>query len=728
MSTQAQQRLKIKGMTCAACVRRVEKALSRVPGVVAAEVNLATEHAEVTLSGTVPLESLIEAVQIAGYEAEPLQPVREIKPSEELRAKRNRLLLSVILTLPVFMLSMFFEEAFPLQRWVLLALTTPIQFGVALPFYRAAWGALRGGSANMEVLILMGTLAAYFYSLVGTVGEPFGLHLHHLHYETAAVIITLILLGKYWEEGAKGRARQAMQAIWSLIPRTVQRWQGDRFIETRLEEVQVADRLLVRSGERVPVDGRVLEGRGWVDESALTGESVPRECAKEDRVLGGSLLVDGVLQIEATAVGENTLLAQVAQAVERAQSQKAAIQRLADRIASIFVPIVIGIALVTFALWWWRSGSVANALIPAVSVLVIACPCALGLAVPIAVLTGTTRAARAGILLKGVEALERVRRIETLVLDKTGTLTLGRPRLSRIETLGWDEATLLHLTASVEQFSTHPLAQAIVETAQARLSPQGGKGALLQPEEFQVVPGGGVKAKVEGKTVVVGSPRFLQEEGIEVPETRSYPVLVAVEGSLAGGMEFADEPLPEAQEAIQALRAQGLSLILCSGDRREAVERLAKSIGLEPPGELSPAEPVVYAEMSPQDKALLVERLQRQGRRVAFVGDGINDAPALAQADLGIAIGSGTQMAMETADLVLLNTDLRTLVHALRLSHQMNRVIRQNLFFAFLYNVIGIPLAALGELNPQIAAAAMSLSSISVVSNALRLLRTRLRA
>lgn len=697
-------------MTCAACVRRVERALSRVPGVSEAVVNLATERADVLSEQPVSLEQLIAAIEKAGYEAEPFQPEREGEGAQGFHAARNRLMLSAVLTLPVFVLSMFFPDALPYQAWWLLALTTPIQFGVALPFYKSAWASLRNGSANMEVLILLGTLSAYFYSLALTLSTLAGHHAHHLYFETSAVIITLVLFGKYLEARAKRHAQSALKAIYNLLPRTVQREEKDavgEYEQVPLEAVQVGDRLLVRGSERVPVDGVVLEGQGWVNEAVITGESVPRECLPGDRVLGGSILVDGVLKIEAAAVGEETLLVQIAQAVERAQTQKANIQRLADKIASVFVPVVIAVALGTFLFWWFKTGALAEALVPAVSVLVIACPCALGLAVPIAVLTGTTRASKSGILLKGAQSLERVQKLDTLVLDKTGTLTMGQPRVVHIEAFGWEPDRLLQVAASVERFSTHPLAEAVVLEAQKR-------GLEWLPAEgFRTIPGGGVSALVDGDFVQIGSARFLQEQKVQLEKGLELPVLVAYAGQVVGGFLFADEPLPEAREALQSLREAGLALVLCSGDRAEAVEPLANSLGIAQ----------WYAGMLPQQKAALVSELQASGKKTAFVGDGINDAPALARADLGIAVGSGTHLAIETADMVLLNPDLRTLVHALQLARRMNGVIRQNLFFAFVYNIIGIPLAAAGMLNPMIAAAAMSLSSVSVVSNALRLLR-----
>jgi Cu+-exporting ATPase len=781
-------------MTCAACVRRVEKVLTRAPEVQSATVNLATETAEVETAHPVDITALIEAIRAAGYDAEPIEPAAHAAEDDPARALQRRLWLSVALTVPIVALSMFLPHPLPAQGWILLALTLPVQFGVALPLYRAAWGALRHGTANMEVLVLLGTLAAFFYSLALTLqGQA-----HHLYYETSAVIITLVLLGRTLEARARGQAKRALESLWSLLPREVLRWDGEAYRAAPLSQVQVGDRLLVRTGDRVPVDGVVLDGRGWVDESAITGESLPQERAAGDRVLGGALLVDGVLHLEAQAVGESTLLAHIAQAVAQAQARKASIQRVADQIAAVFVPSVVAIALLTLLGWWLATRSLADALVPAVSVLVIACPCAVGLAVPIAMLTGATRAARAGVLIRGFEALERVRRIDTLVLDKTGTLTLGTPRLVAIHTDGISETDALSLAARLEQSVRHPLAEAILHAAQAR-------GIAPAPvEQVQVIAGGGVRAictgepqgappraptplshpvageeepqgappcaptplshlvgeglGVRAQTLLIGSPRFLQEHGVDLdgscepPPAGSpceqgelirlgspreagatspalgsprdaggtcrrgadaFPVLLAVDNRIVAGFEFADEPLPEVAETLRALRQAGLRLVLCSGDRAEAVAAFAERVGIDE----------WHAAQLPHQKAEVVRRLQAEGRRVAFVGDGINDAPALAEADLGVVVATGTQLAAENADLILLNRDLRTVLTALRLSQAIYRVIRQNLFFAFVYNTLGIPLAAMGYLNPMVAALAMSLSSVSVVGNALRLLR-----
>jgi len=754
------QRLRVKGMTCAACVRRVEKVLTRVPEVQSATVNLATETAEVQTAQPVDITALIEAIRAAGYDAEPIEPAAPTAEDDPARPLQRRLWVSLALTAPIVALSMFLPHPLPAQGWILLALTLPVQFGVALPLYRAAWGALRHGTANMEVLVLLGTLAAFFYSFALTLqGQA-----HHLYYETSAVIITLVLLGRTLEARARGQAKRALESLWNLLPREVLRWDGEVYCAVPLSEVQVGDRLLVRTGDRVPVDGVVLEGRGWVDESAITGESLPQERAAGDRVLGGALVVDGVLHLEAQAVGEQTLLAQVAQAVAQAQARKASIQRVADQIAAVFVPIVVAIALLTLLGWWLAKRSLADALVPAVSVLVIACPCAVGLAVPIAMLTGATRAARAGVLIRGFEALERVRRIDTLVLDKTGTLTLGTPRLVAIHTDGISETDALRLAAGLEQSVRHPLAEAILQAAQERgITP-------ASVAQVQVVAGGGVRAVctrerqdappfaptplshpvgegtgVRAYTILLGSPRFMQEHGValdgfcEPPPAGSpceqgepiglgsprdaggtlrrgadtFPVLLAVDNRIVAGFEFADEPLPEVAETLRALRQAGLRLVLCSGDRAEAVAAFAERVGIDE----------WHAAQLPHQKAEVVRRLQAEGRRVAFVGDGINDAPALAEADLGIVVATGTQLAVENADLILLNRDLRTVLTALRLSQAIYRVIRQNLFLAFVYNTLGIPLAAMGYLNPMVAALAMSLSSLSVVGNALRLLR-----
>ncbi len=820
-------------MTCSACVRRVERSLQNLPGARSVSVNLATERAEIETDTPFDPHLAIEAVRRMGYDAELDTP--ETSKLTESHGFNWRLWLSVALSIPIFLLSMVFMDLLPVQGWILLALTTPIQFGSALPLYKSAYTALRNGTANMEVLVLLGTLSAYFYSLALTLQ---GQH-HHLYYETSAIIITLVLVGRHLEARARGQARRAMESLWSLLPSEVLRWNGKDYERAPLSAVQVGDRLRVRTGERIPVDGVVLAGGGWVDESALTGESVPAERYPSQKVLGGSLLVDGMLEIEAQAVGQTTLLAQIAQAVEQAQSQKAPVQRLADRIASIFVPVVVLIALGTLSVWWLITGSFGQALVPAVSVLVIACPCALGLAVPIALMTGTTRAVRAGVLIRNITVLERVRQIDTLVLDKTGTLTLGYPKVQRVVVEGIDKRTALLYAYALERTTRHPLAEAIVEyvegsgaiegsgewgvgssegsgqwavgsgenalthpsppspdasgeggsqtplahsvgeglgvRANENLTPpaplsasrEGGEASGGSPSPFTergsggeveiprlrlgmtettegegqgvradpeahgrdarattiqglevratTVPGGGVIGTIEGHTVLIGSARFLQEQGVAIERPRREPVLLAVDGRVVAGFAFTDQPLPELPSVLNALRREGIEIILCSGDQPEAVAEFARSVSIEK----------WYGGQLPQQKAQLVAQLQSEGHKVAFIGDGINDAPALAQADLSIAVAEGTHLATETADLILMNRDLRTLLTALHLSRAIYSTIRQNLFFAFVYNTLGIPLASMGYLNPIVAAVAMSLSSLSVVGNALRLLRWR---
>lgn len=698
-------RLRIRGMTCASCVHRVEKSLTRVSGVKEALVNLATEEAEVVLTEPIPPEALVEAVEKAGYTAELETPE---STASESPYTLQRFLISAGLTLPVLVLSMLLPNLWRYQGWLLWALTTLVQFWVAFPLYRVALSALRAGSANMEVLVLLGTLSAYGYSTILLLSG----HPQHLYFEASAVILTLVLLGRYLEARAIGSARSAMESLYRLLPSNVLRWDGAVYNPVPLSAVQVGDRLMVCAGERIPVDGVVLMGSGWVDESTLTGESVPRERQAGDPVRSGSLLTDGVLHIRAEAVGEATMLAQIARAVQQAQTEKAQIQRLADRVASIFVPLVVGIALLTFVGWWLSTRSVAQALVPAVSVLVIACPCALGLAVPIALMTGSTRMARAGILLKGVQALERVRQIDVLVLDKTGTLTMGHPRVKamHISHPDIDERAALRFACALEQSTRHPLAEAILQYAH-----QQGVQDIPELKTVRTVPSGGVEAEWEGHLLRIGSARFLWESGIEQQNLPEGTVFLAADQTVVAGFEFTETPLPNVSEVIRRIQQSGIEVVLCSGDRLEAVERFARMVGIHH----------WYGRQLPSDKAHLIKRYQSEGHKVAFVGDGINDAPALAQADLSIAVATGTQIAIDTADMVLLNHDLKTLESALQLARALYAIIRQNLFFAFVYNTVGIPLASLGYLNPIIAGLAMSMSSVSVVGNALRLLRWR---
>lgn len=716
-------RLQIEGMTCAACVARVERALKRVEGVEEAVVNLATESATVRADlGAVRLERLLEAVEVAGYKAAPItaqspEPLPSERSAEEFRTSRRRLWVSALLTLPVFVLSMAVHHpTFPLKL-TMLAFTTPVQFLVGATFYVKAWHGLRARTATMETLIVLGTSAAYFYSVAATfwLGGA-------VYYETAAVIITLITFGKYLEARAKGRARQAIERLMRLAPQVATRLIDGKEEQVPVSTVQVGDMLLVRSGEAIPVDGVVEQGRASVDESMLTGESVPVEKQEGNTVSAGTLNMDGVLVVRALRVGAETTLAQIVRAVERAQAGKAPVQRLADAVAAVFVPVVLLIALGTFLVWLLMlDAGFTAAMVNAVGVLVIACPCALGLATPTAVLVGTGRGAELGVLVKDAETLERARQVSAVVLDKTGTLTIGKPSVRRVQVLnGMAEDEILHFSAGAETGSTHPLGEAIVRFAEQRgIQP-------VVPEDFRAVPGGGVLARVSGHEVVVGTLRLLNEAGIPLSseaqevahalQAHGYTtVLTAIDGEVAGVFALRDEPRPSSREAVARLREMGLEVWMVTGDQQTVAQAVAQEVGI-------PAERVL-AEVLPERKAEAVARLQAQGRKVAFVGDGINDAPALAQADAGIAMGEGTDVAIESADIALLKSDLSGVVTALRLSHATVRAIRQNLFFAFVYNVLGIPLAATGYLSPMLAALAMSLSSVSVVTNALRLRR-----
>jgi Cu+-exporting ATPase len=780
--SQQEIRLQIEGMTCAACVARVERALKRVPGVQEAIVNLATESATVHAEpSAVPVERLLEAVEMAGYTAqfvseETPAPLPSERSERELQTARLRLLASALLTLPVFVLSMAVHHpSYPLKL-LQLALTAPVQFLIGAPLFVKAWHALRARSANMEVLIVLGTSTATFYSLAATfwIGGP-------VYYETAAVIITLITLGKYLEARAKGRARRAIERLMRLAPQEATRLRDGEEQRVPVSAVQVGDLLRVRSGEAIPVDGEVLEGFATVDESMLTGESVPVEKHTGDSVAAGTLNTDGVLVIRAQRVGADTTLAQIVRAVERAQAAKAPVQRLADAVAAVFVPMVLLVALVTFGVWLLViKVDFTTAMIHAVGVLVIACPCALGLATPTAVLVGTGRGAELGVLVKDAETLERARQVDTVILDKTGTLTQGKPRVHHVEPLNRGHSPdrhsleltaeeLLRLAAAAEVGSSHPLGQAIVQFAREQgvqlpttsAGTARSHGSHSRLRLFRAIAGRGVVAEVEiagtartdtawrgrrhrlrrhsldrhsldrhslerAVPVVVGSARLLREEGILLHpkaqervrslQSQGYTtVLVAVDGEVAGVFALRDEPHPTARDAVAQLQARGLEVWMATGDQRVVAEAIAAEVGIPPQQ--------VLAEASPQDKAEAIAALQRQGHKVAFVGDGINDAPALAQADVGIAMGEGTDVALESADIALLGSDLRGVVTALKLSHATVRTIRQNLFFAFVYNVLGIPLAALGYLSPMLAALAMSLSSVSVVTNALRLRR-----
>lgn len=725
--------LKIQGMSCASCSARVEKGLQKLEGVEKASVNLATETASVEYRpGVLKPEELTAAISRIGYRGQVLSDLAEgtgkVSEPAESQQRKGFLLFSALLSFPFLVIMLEHLLGVPLPSWLTsyttqLLLATPVQFIAGLPFYRGAYTALRGGSANMDVLVVLGTSAAYFYSLITGLLNPDA----HLYFEASAILITLILLGKYLESMAKGRTSEAIRKLIGLQPKTARVIRDGIEQDVQVAEVAVGDLVVVRPGERIPVDGMVKEGYSAVDESMLTGESVPVDKEAEDLVAGATVNKFGSLKIEATQVGRDTVLAQIIRMVQEAQGSKAPIQRLADVVAGYFVPGVIIIALGAFVLWFWGLdvGNFARALSNAIAVLVIACPCAMGLATPTSIMVGTGRGAENGILIRGGEHLERAHRVNTVVLDKTGTITRGELEVTDIvaaEQFAGQEQRLLEWAARAEKLSEHPVAEAVVQGVIKRIP----EIKIADPQEFNAVPGRGVKAIVEGSKIVIGSRRFLQEQGVEVEpllpalerlETEGKTtVLMSVDQSIAAAIGVADTVKEHAVEAIQDLKSLDVEVWMITGDNRRTAAAIARQVGIEH----------VLAEVLPEDKADQVKMLRDKGRVVAMAGDGINDAPALAIADVGIAMGTGTDIAMEAADITLMRGDLRTIATAIKLSKATMRNIKQNLFWAFFYNTVGLPVAAAGLLNPVVAGGAMALSSVSVVSNALRLKRVRL--
>jgi Cu+-exporting ATPase len=737
--------LRIQGMTCASCVARVERALREVPGALKAEVNFAAETAQIEyIPGVASPQDFVQAVRDAGYEAhlaeeeEGLDAVERQRREHEAHLRKLRLKIAVgaIISIPVFFGS--YPSLFPwvpdfLQNFVVLwALATPVQFWVGWQFYKGAWAALKHRSADMNTLIAVGTSAAYLYSVALILFPQFfeaqGIA-REVYFDTSTIIITLILVGRYLEAVAKGRTSEAIRKLMGLQAKTARVLRDGREVDIPVEEVQVGDIVIVRPGEKVPVDGVVLEGYSSVDESMITGESIPVEKNPGDEVIGATINKTGTFKFRATKVGKDTLLSQIIKLVEEAQGSKAPIQRLVDKVTGVFVPVVILIALITFVIWYFFGPhpALTYALLNFVSVLIIACPCALGLATPTSIMVGMGKAAENGILIRSGEALETAHKIQAVILDKTGTLTRGEPRLTDvIAAEGFSEDELLRLAASAERASEHPLGEAIVQGAQDRGL------ELAEPEAFEAIPGHGIKATLDGRKVLLGNLRLMEREGVDVGSLKEQavrlsdegktPMYMAIDGKPAGLIAVADTLKEGSKEAVAALHRLGLEVIMITGDNRRTAEAIAKQVNIDR----------VLAEVLPQDKAREVKRLQDEGLIVAMVGDGINDAPALAQADVGIALGTGTDVAMEAADITLISGDIRGVVTAIALSKATMRNIKQNLFWAYFYNTSLIPVAAgvlfpfFGMLlNPILAAAAMATSSVSVVSNALRLRRFR---
>mgnify|MGYP001291924508 CR=1 FL=1 len=711
--------LLVEGMSCAACSARVEKVLKKIEGIVSASVNLSTNKAMVEFSsGVVEDEVLIRTIEKAGYKAE-IEVERDVDREKELREKeikslKTSFIISAIFSIPLFS-AMFFHMAgknnILTNGYFQLLLATPVQFIIGYRFYKGAFNSLRGGGANMDVLVSMGTSAAYFYSLYNLY-----IGVHEYYFEASAVVITLILLGKTFEAIAKGKTSEAIKELMGLQPKTARVIKDGVEKDIPIEKVKIGDIIIVRPGERIPVDGIIVEGSSSIDESMITGESIPIDKSEGDEVIGATINKFSSFKFEAKKIGKDTVLSQIIKLVEDAQGSKAPVQRLADKISGIFVPVVVTIALITFIVFYFIKGSFNTGLINAVAVLVIACPCALGLATPTAIMVGTGKGAENGILIKSGEHLERAHKIEAIVFDKTGTITKGEPEVTDIITLNSiDRDQLLRIAATVEKDSEHPLGQAIVKKGQEELL------KITEPETFVAIPGKGLKARLEEKEIYIGNRKLMEDANISIEEGEEEllhlekagktAMIVAIDGQISGIIAVADQIKESSKKAIEELKNMGLEVYMITGDNERTAKAIAREVGIDK----------VLSEVLPENKAKVVEDIKKEGKQVGMVGDGINDAPALAVADVGFAIGTGTDVAIEAADITLMRGDLMSIVTAIRLSHRTMRTIKQNLFWAFFYNAIGIPFAALGFLNPMVGGAAMAFSSVSVVTNSLRL-------